>query len=78
MCALQATPSARHSPRFAGCSSDGRTGSAAALIVMFTPIVMTDWPRFLPVFFGYADDNPVDVKFVDRIGLETCTDIRGL
>jgi hypothetical protein len=45
---------------------------------MFTPIGMTVWPRFLPVFFGYADDNPVDVKFIDRIGLETCTDIRGL
>jgi len=45
---------------------------------MFTPIGMTVWAGFLPVFFGYADDNPVDVKFVDRIGLETCTDIRGL
>jgi hypothetical protein len=45
---------------------------------MFMPIGMTVWAGFLPIFFGYADDNPVDVKFVDRISLETCTDIRGL
>jgi hypothetical protein len=37
---------------------------------MFTPIGMTGWPRFLPVFFGYAADNPLDVKFVDWIGLK--------
>src|SRR5262249_16743978 len=37
MCAPQATPSARRSPRFAAASSDGRTGSTAVLIVMLAP-----------------------------------------
>src|SRR5262249_52134855 len=72
MCAPQATPSARRSPRFAAASSDGRTGSTAVLIVMLAPNGTTSglgchrWPASIlaPVFFAYAEEYLVDVKFV--------------